>query len=189
MTRFVMTALLYASLAMPAIAGGLDAGLQAEIEGMREGDMRKLVVAEGRDLADAAFTDTDGTARTLAESNGKIRIVNFWATWCAPCREEKPALDALNQTLQGPEFEVIAVATGRNTESSIKRFNSEVGIESLTTYLDPKGTMAREAGVLGLPVSIIVDRDGQEIARLTGGADWSSESAKAILERLIGAGS
>ena len=185
MTRLLLTALLYASLAAAAIAGGLDDATRAEIEGLKAGDMRKLVLTDGRDLSDAAFTDSEGIEMHLSDSNGKIRIVNFWATWCAPCREEKPALDALNRDLQGPDFEVIAIATGRNSSSSIKRFNAEYGIESLTTYLDPKSQMARELGVLGLPVSIIVDRDGNEIARLTGGADWSDAPARDILSRLI----
>ena len=188
MTRILLTALLYASLAWCANAEGLDEGLKTEIEALRAGDMRKLVLAEGRDLSDIAFTTEDGTPATLADSDGKIRIVNFWATWCAPCRQEKPALDALNRDLSGADFEVIAIATGRNTPEAIKRFNAEVGVESLTTYLDPRGAVARSAGVLGLPVSIIVDRNGTEIARLTGGADWSADSARAIIARLIAAG-
>lgn len=105
-----------------------------------------------------------------------------------PCRQEKPSLDALNADLAGPEFEVIAIATGRNSPAGIKKFNKDVGVKTLTTYLDPKQQAAREMGVLGLPITVIVDSEGNEIARLQGGADWNSDSARAILARLIEAG-
>jgi len=168
MTRAVIFALLYATLtvfASPAAADG--------IADLREGDMRKLVVHSApKDVAAFTFTSPDGAEMSLADSNGKIRIVNFWATWCAPCRHEKPALDALNGALAGPDFEVVALATGRNTPANIKRFNAEVGVKTLATYLDPRSEAARKMGVLGLPVSIILDREGREIGRLTGGADW-----------------
>jgi len=189
MTRLMFSALLYATLASGANAAGLDDATRSQIDALRQGDMRKLVLSDGRDLSAAGFTDADGTPQTLADSTGKVRIVNFWATWCGPCRAEKPTLDALNADLQGPGFEVLAIATGRNSNAAIKRFNAENGIESLATYLDPDGAMARELGVFGLPVSILINGEGTEIGRLTGGTDWSSESARAIVEALIAAGS
>jgi len=184
MKRPLLSALLYASLALAANPALAD--LASDLSQLREGDMRKLVISDAPQPVDGAFQTLEGEAQNLAARNGKVRIVNFWATWCDPCRDEKPALDALNKSLSGEDFEVIAIATGRNSESSIKQFNSEVGIESLTSYVDPRGAMARQLGVLGLPVSIILDRDGREIARMTGGADWNSASARAIVERIIG---
>ncbi|MEO1293321.1 MAG: TlpA disulfide reductase family protein [Pseudomonadota bacterium] len=183
------TALLYAALLSAAIVAPVPAmatDVKALIEPLREGDMRKLVVhATPQRGSEVAFTLEDGSEETLADSNGKIRIVNFWATWCAPCRHEKPALDALNAARAGDQFEVIAIATGRNSPEGIKRFNAEVGVETLTTYLDPGSAVARDMGVLGLPVSILLDREGREIARLQGGADWTSASTAAILDALI----
>ncbi|MEM7613584.1 MAG: TlpA disulfide reductase family protein [Pseudomonadota bacterium] len=193
MTRPLMIPLLYAALtltAIPALAQGIPTETLDQITEMREGDMRKLVVHDtAKPAGDVPYLTLDGTERTLADSNGKIRIVNFWATWCAPCKHEKPALDALNKDLNGPDFEVIAIATGRNSEAGIKKFNAEVGIETLVTYLDNRSAAARQMGVLGLPVSVVLDRDGNEIARLQGGADWTSESTRAIMDRLIAAGS
>ncbi len=178
MFRLILTALLYASLSLGANAQALDE--------LRTGDMRKLQVHDSpRDLPELGFETRDGTALDLSDSAGKVRVLNFWATWCAPCRTEKPSLDRLQAELGGGEFEVIAIATGRNTEASIEKFNAEVGIKHLTTYLDPGSQAARSVGVLGLPVSILVDREGREVGRLTGGADWDSESARAILAALI----
>lgn len=150
--------------------------------------MRKLVVhAEPKPFREITFAGPGGTKERLSDSRGKIRVLNFWATWCAPCKAEKPALDALEAALGGPGFEVIALATGRNSEASIKRFNAELGIQALKTRTDRKSKAAGTYGVLALPVSIILDREGREIARLVGGADWNSESARAILEALMAA--
>ena len=124
---------------------------------------------------------------TLAASNGKVRLVNFWATWCAPCRKEKPTLDALERELGGPDFGVIAIATGRNSPEAIDAFNAEAGIAALRTYLDPKGELAAAMNVPGLPVTVVLNRAGQEVARLLGGADWTSESARVIVAALIAA--
>lgn len=190
--RPILAAFLYAAAALganPTAAAGIDAPLQAELEALRTGEMKKLVIHEtSRDTPDIEWQTPEGTAVSLSDSGGKLRIVNFWATWCAPCRQEKPSLDALNADLAGPEFEVIAIATGRNSPAGIKKFNKDVGVKTLTTYLDPKQQAAREMGVLGLPITVIVDSEGNEIARLQGGADWDSDSARAILTRLIEAG-
>ncbi len=184
----VTTVVLYVAIVLFANAA-LAGDLRGELMAMREGSMRKLVLHEApRGAVDLAFLKKDGSTERLAATNGKIRIVNFWATWCAPCRTEKPSLDALQAEFGGADFEVIALATGRNSPEGIKRFNTEVGIKALTTRLDPKSEAARAFAVLGLPVSVIVDRDGREIGRLQGGAEWNSPSARAIIARLIAAG-
>jgi thiol-disulfide isomerase/thioredoxin len=156
---------------------------------MRTDEMRKLVVHQrARPAGTAEFVDREGVAHTLAETDGKLRLVNFWATWCAPCRVEKPALDALAAEMTGPDFAVIAVATGRHDLEAIDRFNAEVGVEHLTTYVDAANGLAMEMAVPGLPVTVVLNREGQEIARLMGGADWDTEAARAIIERLVALG-
>ena len=160
----------------------------ADISALREGDMRKLVVHEAPIAAsDEIFTREDGTEGSLADYAGQIVLVNFWATWCAPCRAEMPMLDTLQQELGGEEFQVVTIATGRNPAPALEEFFVETGIEALPLHIDPRQALARGMGVLGLPVTVILDRDGQEVARLQGEADWSSESARAILEALIAA--
>ena len=178
----------FAVIASPAAAQVLTETQRAGISALREGDMRKLVLHEAPQPApNTAFIDPSGNEVTLAESNGQVRLVNFWATWCAPCRQEKPALDALERELGGEDFAVLAVATGRNDPEAIADFNAEVGIETLATYLDPRSALAGAMNVPGLPVTVVLNREGEEIARLMGGADWMSASAQAIIAALIAA--
>jgi thiol-disulfide isomerase/thioredoxin len=184
-------ALLYAALgvsANPAPAGEPGADAAARIEALKAGEMRKLVVhATPVAAADVAFTDLDGAEHRLADSNGRVRLVNFWATWCAPCREEMPALDALARARGGADFEVIAIATGRNNLDAIARFKEEHDITALPTLLDAKGALAAAMNVPGLPVTVLLDRDGAEVARMLGGADWNGPEAHAVIDALIAA--
>ena len=187
----LIAALLYAALAAsanPLPAQELTAEHRAELAELREGDMRKLIVHETPVPApDTPFTDREGHETTLAASNGRVRLVNFWATWCAPCRREMPALDALQRDLGGPDFEVLLIATGRNSPEAIDDFAADVGITTLTTFLDPRSRLAAAMNVPGLPVTVLLNREGQEIARLLGDADWNGESARAIVAALIAA--
>ncbi len=188
-SAFLIAALLYALGpvgANPAGAQSLTAEQRAELEGLRTGEMRKLVIhPEPVAVPGEPVEDRDGGEHSLADSDGKIRVVNFWATWCAPCREEFPALDALQKTRGGPGFEVITIATGRNDPAAIDRFFDDVNITALRDgYLDPKSRLARGMDVLGLPVTVILNREGEEIARLMGGADWSGAEAGAIFDYL-----
>jgi thiol-disulfide isomerase/thioredoxin len=172
-------ALLYA--AVPANA--------TDLASLRTGEMRKLVVHETPvPVPDEEFTAADGAPTTLAASNGRVRLVNFWATWCAPCRKEMPALDALQRDRGGPDFEVITIATGRNSPEGIAAFREEAGITDLPNALDPKGRLAAAMGVPGLPVSVLLDREGSEVARMMGDADWNGPDAHALIDVLVGTG-
>ena len=187
MTRPLLTALLYAALTLganPAVA--IDAETRQIILDMRVDEMRKMkILEEPAALIDVEFEDVDGNKMTFADTNGPFRLVNFWATWCAPCREEMPALDALQLEMGGEDFQVMTIATGRNRMSGIHKFYAEAEVTNLPILLDPKGRLATRMGALGLPVTILLNREGQEIARLTGGADWNSENAKAVLRALM----
>lgn len=177
---------LYMALALGANAAA--AADQAQLEALRDGSMKKLVVhAEPRDVSAAAFdlADGEGTA-TLADYQGKIVLLNFWATWCAPCRKEMPQLEELQQELGGEDFQVLTIATGRNSPAGIQKFFDENGINSLPRHQDPKQALAREMAVIGLPITVLLDRDGKEVARLLGDAEWNSDSAKQIIAAMIG---
>jgi thiol-disulfide isomerase/thioredoxin len=175
--KSLKSALLYTGLAI--LANAAHAG--ADLETLKDGDMRKLVIASKPATApNVSFTAEDGSQVTLAEYEGKTVLLNFWATWCAPCRKEMPHLSELQDAL-GDQIKVLTIATGRNPPEAINRFFDEIGVRNLPKALDPKQEMARAFGVLGLPVTVILNAEGQEIARLQGDADWSSDSAKAIL--------
>jgi thiol-disulfide isomerase/thioredoxin len=181
--RVLLSAVLYIVL-----AAGANAADPAALAALRDGSMQKLVIHDTpQPVSDAAFTAPDGTEHRLSDWQGQVVVLNFWATWCAPCRVEMPMLDALQRDLGGPDFAVLPVATGRNPPEGIRRFYDEAGIADLPVYLDPRQGLAREMAVLGLPVTVVLNRQGQEVARLTGEADWNSASARAIVAALVAA--
>ena len=173
------SALLYTALTLLANTALADV---SAFEALREGDMRKLNFhSDPQAASDAVFTSEDGTEMTLADYEGQITLVNFWATWCAPCRAEMPQLSDLQDQLGGDDFSVVTIATGRNPRPAMERFFAEIEVDNLPLHADPKSTLARDMGVMGLPVTIILDREGREMARLQGDAHWNSDSAFAIL--------
>ncbi|MFT6673858.1 MAG: thiol-disulfide isomerase/thioredoxin [Sulfitobacter sp.] len=183
MKKFVL-AIVYTALmagANPAFAAGPD------IAALRAGDMKKLQVHNSpQATSDAPFDLQDnGGKATLADYQGKYILLNFWATWCAPCRKEMPQLDALQKQLGGADFEVLTIAAGRNSPEGIKHFFKEAGVDSLPRHQDPKQALASQMAVFGLPISVLIDPEGREIARLRGDADWNSDSAKSIIKALI----
>lgn len=176
-----------------ALLLGANAAVAADIaalEALREGDMKKLVFhATPRAVSNRPFTLAEGAGTaTLADYRGKYVLLNFWATWCAPCRKEMPMLSALQTEFGGDKFEVLTIATGRVSVNAIIRFFDEMHITNLPRHRDPKQALARDMAVLGLPVTVIIDPKGHEIARLTGDADWSSDSARKIIAVLIAGG-
>ena len=179
----LILAVLYTALALSANAAHADV---AAAEAARQGTMKKLLFSDPVEVSDIAFTDPEGGEFRLQDFGGKHVVVNFWATWCAPCRKEMPMLSELQDEFGGETFEVITIATGRNSIPGIRKFLDEVGVDNLPLYLDPKSKLGREMGVLGLPITVILDPEGREIARMRGDAEWNSESAKAVVRALIG---
>lgn len=131
------------------------------------------------------FKAVDGSSLTLESLAGRWRLVNLWATWCAPCREEMPALDRLARAYAEKPFEVVTIASGQHDPGEIERFMDETGIRQLPAYQSPDSAIARDLAVLGLPTTVLIDPDGREVARLTGSADWFSEEAQAVIDYLL----
>ncbi len=182
MTRRLAAAM-YLALAGLASA---PAGAQdwSAVEALREGDMKKLVFSDPQPVPDIAVLGPDGSEISLAAYEGSWVVLNFWATWCAPCRVEMPTLAALQTEMAEAPVEVVTVATGRNSPQGIARFFDEIGVENLPQHRDPGQDLARAMAILGLPITVILDPEGREVARLRGDAHWDSESAIAILEAL-----
>lgn len=178
--RRIAVAAIYTALALVANASA------AEVADLRDGDMRKLNFhSEPVAAGTTPFESEDGAEMRLSDLAGKHVVVNFWATWCAPCRKEMPTLSALQAAMGGDDFAVVTIATGRNDPVGMAQFFAETGVDNLPLHRDPQQRLAREMGVLGLPITVILNPEGQEIARLQGDADWASESAKAIVAALI----
>ena len=181
--RVIRFLALYTALMLGA-NGALAAGV--DLSALATGDMKKLTIHSApKPAAQADFVTVEGGSGNLANYRGKVVLLNFWATWCAPCRKEMPMLADLQTQLGGDDFAVITLATGRNSVTGIAKFMDEIGAANLPQHRDPKSAIARQMGVLGLPTTVILNRDGQEIARLLGEADWSTPSAKAILQAVI----
>lgn len=169
---------LYTGLAL-----GANAGL-ADVAALRDGDMKKLALHEAPvAVPEAVLLDAADGEHSLADYQGKWVVLNFWATWCAPCRHEMPSLDRLQTAM--PDVAVVPVATGRNSVTGIEKFFEEAGVKTLPILRDPKSELARGMGVMGLPVTVILNPEGQEVARLIGDAEWDSDSAKAIMAALV----
>jgi thiol-disulfide isomerase/thioredoxin len=157
----------------------------ADVAALRDGDMKKLALhAAPVAIPEVTLLDAADGQHSLSDYRGKWVVLNFWATWCAPCRYEMPSLDRLQLAMPG--IAVVPVATGRNSVTGIERFFAEESIVNLPILRDPTSELARGMSVLGLPVTVILNPEGQEVARLIGDAEWDSPSAKAIMAALAG---
>jgi thiol-disulfide isomerase/thioredoxin len=136
------------------------------------------------------FIGPDGQAVTLADFKGRAVLVNLWATWCVPCRQEMPALDKLQATLGDGAFEVIAINVDNRNPEKPKTWLAENGIRHLAYYSDPSGkllqVMQRSGHVIGLPTTLLVDAAGCEIAILKGPAEWAGDDAIALVRAALG---
>jgi thiol-disulfide isomerase/thioredoxin len=178
MRKFV--GLLYTALLMGANP------VFADVSALREGDMKKLNLSAPTALPDVPIIDGNGAEHSLANWQGQWVVLNFWATWCAPCRHEMPSLGRLQVAM--PEIVVLPVATGRNSPQGITQFFQEAGVTNLPVLQDPRSELARHMAILGLPVTVILNPEGKEVARLIGDAEWDSADAQAILNAMIAEG-
>lgn len=182
MLPVVRSAVLYTALLFGANPAAADI---AAADALRDGDMKKLGFTDPQPLPEVGLVGMDDAPRALSEFRGKWVVLNFWATWCPPCRKEMPGLGALQTELGGDRFEVVTVASGRNAVPAIEEFFAEAGVAHLTALRDPKGELSRAMGVLGLPVTVILNPEGQEVGRLIGDAEWNAPEARAVLSALM----
>lgn len=133
-----------------------------------------------------AFVDDDGNARTLEDFRGQVVVLNLWATWCAPCRREMPSLDRLQAELGGEDLLVLPLSQDRGeAEDKIDDFYDEIGLEHLAVFRDPQAAAGRAFRAPGLPTTIVIDREGREVGRVLGHAEWDSEGAIDLLETVM----
>jgi thiol-disulfide isomerase/thioredoxin len=164
-------------------------GPGASLKGLNTGAMAAFVVRpKPLDLPAFSFDGPDGTEES-AGLKGKVVLLNIWATWCVPCREEMPQLDALQAELGGENFEVVAINVDKNGAEKARDFLAETGAENLALYTDPTGKLFATLKAVGMPTTLLIDRDGKEMGRLVGPADWASPEAKRLIEAAIAASS
>ncbi len=176
-------------------AGGLSPASIAVRDAVRphlQGDIAALAIREeAEDIGTLAFNNADGTAITLAASAGTVRLVNIWATWCAPCREEMPWLDQLQAERGSDQFAVMAISVDGGTADKPRAFYDEIGIKHLAFLHDPTlgvfNTLKKQSLAFGLPVTLLVGPDNRVIANMNGPANWAGADAYAMVDAAIGA--
>ncbi len=137
-----------------------------------------------------AFTGAEGQGMSLSDFKGRMILVNLWATWCVPCRQEMPALDKLQAELGGADFQVVAINVDTRNPEKPKAWLQENGIRNLTYYADPAGkllqVLQKSGHVVGLPTTLLVDASGCEVALLKGPAEWASPDALSFVRTALG---
>jgi thiol-disulfide isomerase/thioredoxin len=136
-------------------------------------------------VPEISFQDGSGQRMTLADYAGKVVLLNIWATWCAPCRKEMPTLDRLQAELGGPDFEVVALSMDRKGPDVVTKFFGEIGVKHLALNIDTSSQAMFALGAVGLPLTLLIDREGREIGRLIGPAAWDSPEMMAFVRDRI----
>src|SRR6516164_8153551 len=143
------------------------------------------VFDRSRDLPEIHFADDQGHDLTLGDFRGRVVLLNVWATWCVPCRKEMPTLDRLQARLGGKDFLVIALSIDRDGAVPVKRFYQELKLEKMGIYDDPSGKGSRALAIPGVPTTLLIDRQGREVARKMGPAEWDGAEMVSLVERTI----
>ncbi len=144
-----------------------------------------IVHAARKDIVPFTFSDAAGQQVDLLKWKGRVVVLNLWATWCAPCRKEMPDLAKLQTAIGGPDFEVVALSVDRKGLEASQAFLKEIGVTNLAAYIEPEAKSLAALQALGLPATVLIDRQGKEAARLLGPADWASPEAQEMVKALI----
>jgi thiol-disulfide isomerase/thioredoxin len=172
---------LLAALVIALLPVALGGSAVASADGME----KFIRLKEPRPAPDIEFTELGGAPAHLSDFRGRIVLVNLWATWCAPCVKEMPSLVKLQQTIGTRDFVVLALSSDRGGARVVEPFLEENELKTLAVFLDAKANATRTLGAKGLPTSILLDRQGREIGRMLGGADWNSSDAIALVRSAI----
>ncbi len=171
----------------PNVQSGKSTGVGAPwLKVYSKGKMITFVArAEPQDLPEVAFVREDGSAASLKDWRGRVVLLNLWATWCGPCRKEMPDLDKLKADLGGDEFDLVALSIDRTGLDKPRKFLDEIGVKHLKLYNNSSGKLAASLKAFGMPTTLLLNRQGQEIGRLVGPADWGSDDAVALIKAAI----
>lgn len=161
------------------------AELAKSVSAFSKGEVAAMAAAQPPRPLQLAFKGPEGKEMTVADLTGKTVLLNLWATWCVPCREEMPALNALQSTMGGSDFEVVAVNIDTGSDQKPKNFYQDYKIDKLAFYSDSSmgvfNAVKKEGLAFGLPATLILDKKGCLIGAMNGPAEWDSEDAKALI--------
>jgi thiol-disulfide isomerase/thioredoxin len=169
----------------PACRAALE--MARKIAPLAQGEVAALAMAtKPLKLPDLAFEDADGTPKKLSDWHGKTVLVNLWATWCVPCRREMPSLEALQEKLKSPDFEVVAINIDTRDADKPRNFLKQQNLTRLGYFNDQKAKVFQDlkgiGRALGMPTSVLVDGQGCEIGTIAGPAEWNSDDAVKLIE-------
>jgi len=161
-----------------------------ELAPLARGEVAALSVAKRpREATPLSFTGADDAPLSLAAFKGRTVLLNLWATWCVPCREEMPSLDRLQARLGGADFEVVAINIDTTRLDRRQAFLKEAGVEKLAFFADRSAdvfqTLKKAGKVVGLPTTLLIDPDGCELGVMPGPADWASEDAARLVKAAL----
>ena len=149
-------------------------------------DVNKFLFNEDPQPIDSLeVKDINDNKTDILNESFNLLLINFWATWCSPCTKEMPSLNELQSKFEKNQLKIVTIATGRNNPNKIVNFFEEYNLTNLENYRDPKGKLALDLGVVGLPFSIIISRDKKNIARLIGPIDWSKKEVEDLFLELV----
>jgi thiol-disulfide isomerase/thioredoxin len=165
--------------------------LAGKIAPLARGEVAAVNVAKSPlRVPDLAFQDSAGKPVTLEHWRGRTVLLNLWATWCVPCRKEMPALDALEQRLGGPQFEVVTVNIDTRDPDKPRVWLKEVGVQKLAYFADPTAKTFQElksiGRAFGMPTTLLIDPKGCEIGTIAGPAEWASDDAIKLIKAALG---
>jgi thiol-disulfide isomerase/thioredoxin len=150
--------------------------------------IRMVTPDEPRPAPVVSFVDAEGASHSLAAYKGKLTAVHFWATWCAPCRSELPKVDAMAAALGGENFAIVPLSVDRDGPEVVSAFYRENSIKTLPLFLDEGLAAFRAFKLGGVPTTVFVDADGNEIARVLGDRDWSRPEVIELVRKMIAGG-
>jgi len=169
-----------------AQAGAPPPATQEGVSGPGRSELAAFVFRKEPELLpEIKFQDGDGRERSLADWRGKVVLLNLWATWCLPCRKEMPALDRLQASLGSDQFQVVAISVDRTGLAGAKKFLEETQTPNLAVYADPTARLASSLRAAGLPATLLIDKEGREIGRLLGPAEWDGEAARRLIQSAL----
>ncbi len=159
--------------------------LAQKVDELARGEVAAMAPAQPPRTLALSFKGPEGQDLQTSDFGGKTVLLNLWATWCGPCREEMPALNNLQKEMGGEDFEVVAVNIDTGSDEKPKAFLSETGVDALAYYRDSSmgvfNQMKKEGLAFGLPVTLILDKQGCLVSAMNGPAVWDSADAKAMI--------
>ena len=139
-------------------------------------EIKNIVIHKDLKVYDnVIFLDKNDKKINIKEFNGNLLLINFWATWCEPCKEEMPSLDRLQINKNLSNLKIFAINISQESEKKVDSFFKDLNIENLEPYFDTPITLAKTFSLRGIPTSILIDKDGKEFARIIGSIDFDDK--------------